>query len=191
MYRACELKDQTYKKTRTLHFSDQQTTWEPARPLQRSLGPFGRPEMPKESRKCFPGLHGKRGSFKSKFSSLNLWKNPGVSLAENWLNSPRVGQDCLKIGSKWLRVAQIGQKPGSNRPTRQGFVSQLRHREFTQESWGEGGRSEGAGVSSEVVGIPIFILYGGCPFMVAQCSKLQHKPFLSDDVPCRRKFAHD
>ena len=25
MYRACELKDQTYKKTRTLHFSD--LTW--------------------------------------------------------------------------------------------------------------------------------------------------------------------
>ena len=23
MFRACELKDQTYKKTRTLHFSDQ------------------------------------------------------------------------------------------------------------------------------------------------------------------------
>ena len=27
--------------------------WEPARPLQRSLGPSG-PEMPKESRKCLP-----------------------------------------------------------------------------------------------------------------------------------------
>ena len=30
------------------------STWEPARPLQRSFGPSG-PEMQKESRKCLPG----------------------------------------------------------------------------------------------------------------------------------------
>ena len=29
-------------------------SWEPARPLQRSLGPSG-PEIPKKSRKCLPG----------------------------------------------------------------------------------------------------------------------------------------
>ena len=48
--------------------------WEPARPLQRSLGPFG-PEMPKKSRKCLPGPPGPRKvSKKSRESPESLRK---------------------------------------------------------------------------------------------------------------------
>ena len=49
--------------------------WEPARPFQRSLGPFG-PEMPKRSRKCLPGPPAPESRKVSKKSREQSGKSP-------------------------------------------------------------------------------------------------------------------
>ena len=61
MYRACELKDQTYKKTRTLHSSDldgqKQTSWPLPKVAKRVRNEFpgplslGAPQSPKRLQK--------------------------------------------------------------------------------------------------------------------------------------------
>ena len=62
------------------------TIWEPARPLQRSLGPF-RPEIPKKSRKCLPGPPAPEPRKVSK-----IFK----SLGNNLGSLPRVSGKCRK-----------------------------------------------------------------------------------------------
>ena len=83
--------------------------WEPARPLQRSLGPSG-PEIPKKSRKCLPGppapgpqkvskksrgQSGKSPESLRKVSGECFWTVPGTFWRLKCLPGPEAPGDIL------------------------------------------------------------------------------------------------
>ena len=82
------------------------TSWEPARPLQRSFGPFG-PEiihMPRESRKCLPGPPAPEPRKVSKKSREQSGKS-----RESLRKVPKVFSDCsrdfLEMGQEECTLA--------------------------------------------------------------------------------------
>ena len=83
MYRACELKDQTYKKTRTLHFSGTKD------------GPFARQST--EWHKGITRILGDKGLAEVRMNCLvpnakkfTFWKGRGDSLSVPYKWTPRV-----------------------------------------------------------------------------------------------------